>query len=95
MTGDGGLLLIRCNGCSHPSCKVSCAEHALLDLRGDLLIDTARCGECRGFEAGRMPRCIEECEYSADKVRREIISVREKRVRAAAILPLLSRAAMG
>jgi Fe-S-cluster-containing dehydrogenase component len=90
MTAESGLLLIRCNGCSRPACTVGCALNALLDIKGELLIDTARCGECPGYEPGRTPRCIDRCGGSADKVRREIISPREKRVQAAAILPLLS-----
>jgi Fe-S-cluster-containing dehydrogenase component len=89
MTADG-FLLIRCNGCARPACTVRCDLNAVLDLRGDILIDTARCGECRGYEPGRIPRCIDRCECSTDKVQREIISAREKRVQAAAILPLLS-----
>jgi hypothetical protein len=90
MTADSGFLLVRCNGCPCPACTVSCADNALLDIRGELLIDTARCGECREYEPGRTPRCIDRCEHSADKVQREIVSAGEKRVRAAAILPLLS-----
>ena len=90
MTAESGFLLIRCNGCSHPACTVRCALDALLDIKGEILIDTARCGECQGYEAGRIPRCVDRCGCSADKVQRKIISAREKRVQAAAILPLLS-----
>jgi Fe-S-cluster-containing hydrogenase component 2 len=89
MSDADAFLLIRCHGCSRPACELSCDEQALLDLRGELLVDTARCGNCRGEEGGGLPRCIDRCAYSGDKVPLEIVSLREKRARAAAILPLL------
>jgi Fe-S-cluster-containing hydrogenase component 2 len=89
MSGADAFLLIRCYGCSRPACELSCTEQALMDLRGELLVDTARCGNCRGEDEGGLPRCIDRCAYSADKVLREIVSAQEKRVQAVAILPLL------
>jgi Fe-S-cluster-containing hydrogenase component 2 len=89
MSAGSGFLLIRCHGCSRPACEVPCAENALRDSRGEILVDTARCEKCRSYEEGGLPRCIDRCEYSADKVQREIVSPREKRVQATAILPLL------
>lgn len=81
-------ILIRCTGCGQETCTVSCAEHAVVYLRGDLLIEASKCGTCA--EKGLpIPACIRACRHTEDKQVFEAVSIEEKRGSAASGLTLL------
>ena len=81
-------ILIRCAGCGQDPCAVSCAESAVVYLRGDLLIEAAKCGTCAKKRLP-IPDCIAACRHAPDKQVFEDVPIEEKRGAAANGLTLL------
>jgi len=81
-------ILIRCARCRQETCAVICAENAMVYLRGDLLIEAAKCGPCVKKRLP-IPDCIAACRYAVDKQVFEDVPIEEKRKVAADGLTLL------